>query len=188
MKRKIYSLKMKASALALGGLILMGAFGETLHAQTLGDGIAAFSLQDYEQAHAIFLPLAENGDAEAAFRLGRMLESGYGTAPDQEAAKGWYEKAANAGHELARQKLSDLEGLQGQEANLKILEMEAAKGSPRAMIALARLYAAGNAVPLDKKKAHELLVEMCSITTSKAMIDYGRESLTRMDYEGDACR
>jgi len=57
---------------------------------------------DYFQALQTALPklqkLADGGDGEACFMLGRCLESGAGTAPDIDLALEHYKKAANVGN------------------------------------------------------------------------------------------
>ena len=46
--------------------------------------------------------LAEQGDADAQFRLGQMYYLGWGVSQDYEEARKWYRKAADQGHAEAQ--------------------------------------------------------------------------------------
>ena len=58
------------------------------------DAEAAYSRGDYATAFKIWLPLAEQGSAEAQRNVGRMYERGEWVAQDKQAAAEWYSKAA----------------------------------------------------------------------------------------------
>ncbi len=53
-------------------------------------------------------PLAEGGDSQAQYALGRLYQQGRGVARDAQAAAGWYAKAANKGNAAARHALGKL--------------------------------------------------------------------------------
>ena len=53
---------------------------------------------DYAAAVAIWRPLAEAGDADAAFNLGQAYRLGRGVPTDLAAAQTWFERAARKGH------------------------------------------------------------------------------------------
>jgi hypothetical protein len=72
-------------------------------------GLAAFEKGDYAEALKEWRPLADQGDAEAQYRLGRMHEKGWGTTKDFDAALRWYRLAAEQGHEEAKKVLKILE-------------------------------------------------------------------------------
>ncbi|MFQ5347647.1 MAG: hypothetical protein ACE5ED_07365, partial [Rhodothalassiaceae bacterium] len=124
-------------------------------AQSIGDGIAAYALQDYATAERIFRHHAEAGDAEAAFRLGWIYENGRASdSPDAQraAAARWYARAAEAGHARAAERLAALaaEGVLPAAADrVTPLVAAAEAGSVRAMLRLGRALAAGDGVPLD---------------------------------------
>ncbi|MEM7466683.1 MAG: tetratricopeptide repeat protein [Pseudomonadota bacterium] len=59
----------------------------------------------YDQAFVGFLPLAENGDAEAANYVGIHYYVGAGTARDFDIAAKWFEDAALQGHAGAQKNL-----------------------------------------------------------------------------------
>ncbi len=60
----------------------------------LAAGIAAYEGKDFAAARRELLPLAEAGDAEAQWRLGRMFELGLGVPQDLREAASWYRRAA----------------------------------------------------------------------------------------------
>ena len=53
-----------------------------------------FTRGNYKQAHDIWLPLAENGIAEAQYSLGFLYQSGWGLEQDLLQAVAWYSSAA----------------------------------------------------------------------------------------------
>ena len=61
------------------------------------DGLAAADREDYNTALSLWLPLAEQGDADAQFRLGVLYDEGTGVAQSDAEALGWYRKAADQG-------------------------------------------------------------------------------------------
>ncbi len=68
----------------------------------LDEGLAALNKEDYLTAMKELEPLAQQGNAEAEFRVGRMFEEGSGTAKDNKQAMAWYLKAARQGHAAAQ--------------------------------------------------------------------------------------
>jgi|GEM_PF-2851843 len=90
--------------------LLASPVGQTHEAQELsvGDGIAAYSLQDYERARDIWQSLAEQGDAAAAVRLADLYQLGLGVLPDFAVAAHWLGVAADAGDADAQFELGTL--------------------------------------------------------------------------------
>jgi TPR repeat protein len=72
------------------GIVLSG----TAFALPQPDAEAAYARGDYATAFKIWLPLAEQGSAEAQRNVGRMYERGEWVAQDKQAAAEWYSKAA----------------------------------------------------------------------------------------------
>ena len=60
-------------------------------------GKAAYSREDYATAYREFLPLAEQGNAEAQWYIGSMYDFGYGLPQDYAEAVNWYRAAAEQG-------------------------------------------------------------------------------------------
>jgi TPR repeat protein len=77
-------------------------------AQTYEEGKAAQKRDDFAQAFAIFLPLAEQGHARAQFSLGLLYDEGEGVPADAAKAAYWYRKAAEQGHREAQFNLGQM--------------------------------------------------------------------------------
>src|SRR5436305_13396532 len=67
-------------------------------AQSVKAGIEAWQKADYSAAVAIWRPLAEKGDADAAFNLGQAYRLGRGVPTNIAAATTWFQRAAAKGH------------------------------------------------------------------------------------------
>jgi Sel1 repeat-containing protein len=61
------------------------------------DAEAAYARGDYATAFKIWLPLAEQGSAQAQLNVARMYERGEWVAQDKQAAMEWYRRAADQG-------------------------------------------------------------------------------------------
>jgi hypothetical protein len=72
------------------GIVLSG----TAFALPQPDAEAAYARGDYATAFKIWLPLAEQGSAQAQLNVARMYERGEWVAQDKRAAMEWYNKAA----------------------------------------------------------------------------------------------
>src|SRR5689334_9148285 len=104
-------------------------------AQSVKAGIDAWQHANYENAVAIWRPLAEKGDADAQFNLGQAYRLGRGVAINLGAAKSWFERAAANGHVDAQTTLGLLLFQNGdQAAGLKWLKQAAEQGEPRALL------------------------------------------------------
>jgi TPR repeat protein len=62
------------------------------------DGAAAYNRGDYTAARRLWLPLAEEGNADAQTMLGIMYEEGQSVTQDFAVAVTWYRRAADQGH------------------------------------------------------------------------------------------
>jgi len=65
------------------------------------DGLYAYYDGNYELALKELTPYAEQGDADAQFRLGVMYIGGLGTRINDAKGISWYKKAAKQGHKPA---------------------------------------------------------------------------------------
>ena len=86
---------MRRIILSIIGLLMIPAL---VVAANLQKGLDAFSVGDYETAMAECMPLAEAGDVEAMFCVGRMYANGFGVPMDDALALKWYGLAAGEGH------------------------------------------------------------------------------------------
>ncbi len=127
--------------------------------QSFGDGVAAYSLQDYARALAIWLPLANASDSEAQFRTGLMYLNGRGVAADSAEAAHWFQLAGGAGHARASYMLGDMyaAGNGVEEDAHQAFEwyfFAAEQGDPRAQLQTGILYLDGEITNSDWVQAH----------------------------------
>ena len=134
--------------LAIAGVIW--ALASPLPAQSVKAGIEAWQKSDYSAAVAIWRPLAENGDADAAFNLGQAYRLGRGVPTNLGAAQSWFERAARKGHVDAETTLGLLLFQNGnQTAGMRWLKGAAEKGDPRALLVYGTALFNGDAVSQD---------------------------------------
>ena len=69
------------------------------------DGWDAYTKGNYKTALKEWLPIAEQGGAEAQFNLAGMYAKGYGVVMDEKKSFDWYKKSAEQGHAKAQYKL-----------------------------------------------------------------------------------
>jgi TPR repeat protein len=118
----------------------------------------AFESGDYETAFNLWIPLAENGDADAQNYLGIMYYLGFGVKKDYKKALYWYEKAAKAGHADAQKNYGDMinfgRGIQrsNQEA-YKWYFAASQQGNEKAKRQIEVLAASGNLSPNQQMHA-----------------------------------
>lgn len=80
----------------------------TARATLLDEAVTAHESGNYAHAGQLLLPLAEDGSAEAQFRLGTLHSLGQGMPVDQEVAARWFEQAAKQGHHEATVTLANM--------------------------------------------------------------------------------
>jgi cell division septation protein DedD len=123
--------------------------------KTVRDGITAWQKADYASAVAIWRPLAEKGNADAAFNLGQAYRLGRGVTVDLSQAKTWLEKAARSGHVDAQTTLGLLLFDSGsRDAAMVWLKKAAESGEPRAMLVYGTALFNGDGVPRDQLMAY----------------------------------
>ena len=83
-------------------------FGQNSLARAYAEPDFAGLPQDPAAAFRLWRLSADQGLPEAQFRLGECHEKGFGTNPDLDEARCWYEKAACAGNEQAKSALGRL--------------------------------------------------------------------------------
>ena len=64
--------------------------------------MAAFETKQFSRAMQLFMPFAEDGDADAQHRIAIMLQNGLGVVKNCENAVRWMKAAAEQGHPLAQ--------------------------------------------------------------------------------------
>ena len=118
-------------------------------------GIEAWQREEYEEAVATWRPLAEKGDADAAFNLGQAYRLGRGVPLNLAAAQSWLERAARKDHLDAQATLGLLLFQNGNRAGaLRWLRSAADKGEPRAMLMYGTALYNGDGVGRDPVLAY----------------------------------
>ena len=146
-----YGVEMRKLLLGL----MIGAAAFPAAAQSVRAGIEAWQRGDTAGAVAIWQPLAEKGDADAAFNLGQAYRLGKGVPIDLATAQGWLEKAARKGHVDAQTTLGLLLFQNGNSVSaLRWLNAAADAGEPRALLMVGTALYNGDGVPQDYVKAY----------------------------------
>jgi len=129
----------------------LGALAATpLSAQSVKSGIEAWQRSDYAAAVAIWRPLAEKGDADAAFNLGQAYRLGRGVTLNLGAAQSWFERAAQKGHVDAQATLGLLLFQNGNQPDgLKWLKAAAEQGEARSLLVYGTALFNGDNVTQD---------------------------------------
>ena len=129
---------------------LCGLAGAPLAAQSVKAGIEAWQRSDYAAAVAIWRPLAEKGDADAAFNLGQAYRLGRGVTLNLGAAQSWFERAAQKGHVDAQATLGLLLFQNGNQPDgLKWLKAAAEQGEARSLLVYGTALFNGDNVTQD---------------------------------------
>lgn len=137
---------------------LLGAATSSVSAQTVRAGIEAWQHADYAAAVAIWRPLAEKGDPDAAFNLGQAYRLGRGVPTNIAAATTWFERAASKGHVDAETTLGLLLFQNGDQARgLRWLKAAADKGEPRALLVYGTALVNGDGVTRDPVLGYALV-------------------------------
>lgn len=124
-------------------------------AQSVQAGIEAWQRRDYAQALGIWRPLAEGGDADAAFNLGQAYRLGRGVPLDLAAAQTWLERAARKDHVEAQSTLGLLLYDSGNRTGgLRWLKAAAEGGEPRALLVYGTALFNGDGVKRDPVTAY----------------------------------
>jgi cell division septation protein DedD len=130
---------------------LLLAFSAPVSAQSVKAGILAWQRADYSSAVAIWRPLAEKGDADAAFNLGQAYRLGRGVPTNLSIAKSWFEHAARQNHVDAQTTLGLLLFQNGDQAEgLKWLKAAAEQGEARALLVYGTALFNGDGVTQDQ--------------------------------------
>lgn len=153
---------------------------------TSSEAYEAFLNGRYEEAIAIWLPLANSGDAAAQFNMGVMYANGLGVDRDMSVAMDWWENAARQLHVRAAHNLA-LAMLAGEPhdgsredaetdytAVLRYLKIGADAGYPNSEYTLGKLYAEGVGVEQDKRRAAELFLSAAIKGFAKAQYNLGK--------------
>ena len=138
--------------------LAIAAWAVPASAQSVRAGIDAWQKGDATGAVAIWRPLAERGDADAAFNLGQAYRLGKGVPLDLAKAQDMFERAARKGHVDAQTTLGLLLFQNGNRvAALRWLKGAADLGEPRAMLVYGTALYNGDGVPQDQVTAYAMV-------------------------------
>mgnify|MGYP003603126310 CR=1 FL=1 len=97
MKNPVFDMTHSATRL-IASLLLTALMAAPFTANAgLNEGLAAYDRAEYATALKELTPLAEEGNAKAQYRLGRMSNLGQGLPPDKKEAAKWFHLAAQQG-------------------------------------------------------------------------------------------
>ena len=124
----------------------------------LKEGYDALIRKDYTTAMKEYRPLAERGNAEAQYRVGRMYEFGQGVPQDKTQGIAWVRKAAEQNHADAQQELGVIyatgDGVKQDDVQaVAWFRKSATQGDATAQYNLGLLYAKGQGVEKDLAQA-----------------------------------
>jgi hypothetical protein len=123
--------------------------------QSVKAGIEAWQRSDYAAAVGIWRPVADKGDADAAFNLGQAYRLGRGVPSNLAIAQTWFERAARKGHVDAQTTLGlMLYDLGNRVAALRWLKSAAEQGEPRALLIYGTALFNGESVPRNAVLAY----------------------------------
>ena len=141
-------------------ILMIGALALTCgaipaRAQSVTAGIEAWQRKDYAAAVSIWRPLAEAGDADAAFNLGQAYRLGRGVPINLSAAQTWLQRAADKNHVEAQGTLGLLLFDSGNRpGGLRWLKSAAEKGDARALLVYGTALFNGDGVQQDPVRAY----------------------------------
>ena len=146
---------MQQGMLKISLVALLLAMATTADAQSVKAGIDAWQRADYDSAVKIWRPLAEAGDADAAFNLGQAYRLGRGVPISLAASQTWLERAARKGHLDAQTTLGLLLFNGGNRVSgLRWLRTAAEHGEPRALLIYGTALFNGDGVVRDPVRAY----------------------------------
>ena len=141
------------------------------------DGVDAWQRGDYSSAVAIWRPLAEAGDGDAAFNLAQAYKLGRGVPTDLGQAKTWYGKAAQAGHVQGAANYGLLLFQDGDRRSaMPWIEKASTAGDPRAQYVYGTALFNGDLAARDWPKAYALMTRAAA-----AGLPQATTSLSQMD-------
>ncbi len=125
----------------------------------LKKGAIAYEKGDYETALREFLPLAEEGHAEAQYNLGLLYDNGWGVSQDYKIALKWFRLSAEQGVSVSQFSLGVMyqngQGVvQDDKQAVKWYRLAAEQGDAHAQNNLAVMYEKGLGVLQDYVSAH----------------------------------
>ena len=134
--------------------------------QQFQQGLSAYEQSDYQTAFKLWLPLAEQGEANVQLNLGVMYANGQGVKQDDVEAVKWYRKAAEQGYAKAQFNLGNMyangQGVKQDDVEaVKWYRKAAEQGNANAQMILGTVYFLGKGVQFNKALAKEWFGKAC---------------------------
>jgi FOG: TPR repeat, SEL1 subfamily len=149
---------MKTKPTLLLALTFLFLFSGSVYGDDYQDANDALNRGDFKTAHELWLPLAEQGNDKAQYRLGFMYYEGQGVPQDYKTAIKWYRLAAEQGNAIAQNDLGVMyqyeQGVpQDLKESLKWYRLSAEQGFAVAQHNMGMMYHYGQGVPQDNQEA-----------------------------------
>jgi uncharacterized protein len=164
-------------------------FASKTLAADFDDGLKAFQAHRFDQAKAIWTPLALSGDRRSQFRLGMISLTGVDGAFDLKEAMKWLHLAAKQKHAEAAFQLGriyeDGQGLGKKmpEAAIGYFKIAGNEGHATALLRLSVIYSRGTGVGQDKKQANTFLKAAAEAGDLRAQTSYAMALCENSDNE-----
>ncbi len=149
---------MKRRNSLISGAIVAALLASTPAFADVKTGIDAYQRGDFAAAVSAWRPMAIAGDADAQYNLGQAYRLGRGVPVDPQMAESWFKKAADQGHERARNAygLTLFQNGRRQEA-IPFVEESAGRGYPQSQYVFATLLFNGDMVEKDWVRSYALM-------------------------------
>ncbi len=145
-------------------------------------------MADRDDAAAQLMDIAENGDPDAQYLVGRLYRDGPVLIPDSVKTQYWFDQSARRGHvpaqyELGKLLFSDNPEVHDTELGIQWLEYATHHGSDCAAYQLGKEYLRGKVVERDTAKAMEYFTQSAEAGNQFAQYVLGKLYLDRQDCE-----
>ena len=146
------------------------------------------SMGDRDQAAAQLIGIAEGGEPDAQYLVGKLYRDGPVLIPDSMEAQYWFDQSARQGavaaqYALGQLYLTDDAEVRDTELGIQWLEYAAHHGSDCAAYRLGKEYLRGKVVERDPAKAMEYLAQSAEAGNQYAQYALGKLYLDRQDHE-----
>ena len=152
----------------VSGIIAVLAFGTPASAD-VKTGIDSYQRGDFASAVSAWRPLADAGDADAQYNLGQSYRLGRGVPVDPQLAESWFKRAADQGHERARNAYGLTLFQNGRRAEaIPFIEEAAGNNFPQSQYVYATLLFNGDMVEKDWVRAYALMTRAAAADVGAA--------------------
>lgn len=159
---------MRDRMIKVSGVITLLAAGVPAFAD-VKTGIDAYQRGDFASAVGAWRPLADAGDADAQYNLGQSYRLGRGVPADPQQAESWFQRAADQGHERARNAYGLTLFQNGRRAEaIPFIEEAAGNNFPQSQYVYATLLFNGDMVEKDWVRAYALMTRAAAADVGAA--------------------